>query len=53
MVRILSDVAKRTNGQLIDFADVRCFDERQVTAEVELWRAAEATQPGSPLLLLP
>jgi hypothetical protein len=29
MARILSDVAKRTHDQLIDFAGVRCFDERQ------------------------
>jgi hypothetical protein len=29
MVRILSDVAERTHSQLIDFAGVRCFDERQ------------------------
>jgi hypothetical protein len=29
MARILSDVAKRTHNQLIDFAGVRCFDERQ------------------------
>ena len=28
MARILSDVAKRTHDQLIDFAGVRCFDER-------------------------
>ena len=29
MARILSDVAKRPHGQLIDIAGVRCFDDPQ------------------------